>query len=465
MAKAIDKWAQFWAKMNEAVPTDAIRRDPNVFGDYLLGQYVVQMANQIVTECGLMWYLDQSTVRQRYIETPTTFIKEMVGELVVTDGNIEVRRPGCGVGLAENQNGVSPRQIDTACKGALTDLLKNCWMRYGRFLGAELYFADPKVAALLGWKIEGRERQQAEGMGEITRCSGADLGNVQIASRGWGKDAKFGGMTLAELFEDEDGLGAMEWAAGLETPQGVTAQMAAYYTWRSGRTDDDVPGDQSVTAEKVDQLAELAAIDSTMVQIAGRNVAAKQILSETWATWLRKYVKANTGPDMTFKAVPHVINHLKAHFNAAKVMDLTGEKAAALYNYIASNGTVKDPRWYQEEGDPAKDTDDLFGKEPLIDLLAKAAPHLPEEWQGKADKWLSKLYEQFEIGAPLNQTQTEGMRNVLNVIATGLIVWPETADEESDTYKVLTQAMEKVAADGQATEGGSYDASEDELPF
>lgn len=459
-------WNKFWELMNEAIPDNVILQDDNVFGDYLDGQYVVQRANQICQECGLSWHIDWSTVRVKYAPAdPTTFIKEMTGDLVVTDGEREERRPACGLGTAFSQEGVKAKQIDTACKGALTDLIKNAWMRFGRRLGGQLYFGrNPHLAEALGWEVSKRQQRQAP----ATDVAPSDLGSYTIHPGGWGKDNKFGGMSLKEVYEDPDGFGAMAWAATLDAPRGATAKMAQYFKIREQEEQDEDRGvpdgmsleeyDESVTAnELVDAV--IGAKPGEMVTIAGRRIQAKTTLSPGWTSYVKGRIVQATGPDMVFGHSNHVVNHLKSHFNVAKVMDLTGEKAAALVSYIESSGKDADPRWYGPPThtlkvpvpsvvEPAtapsgEATAQLFGSESVEDLLKKAAPNLPEAWRDKPEKWWAALCKQFGIGI-LNAKQLETVRFLLDAVASGNIDLDNTT---GPTQKIFVDGMQKVADD------------------
>lgn len=491
-------WKKFWERMNEAIPDSVILQDSNVFGDYLDGQYVVQLANQICLECGLSWRIDWSTVRVVYTTNdPVIFIKEMTGDLVVTDGEREERRPACGLGTASDKDGVKPKQLDTACKGALTDLIKNGWMRFGRRTGGQLYFGkNPHVAEALGWEISKRQRRTHP----HDTLPPSDLASYTIHSGGWGSENKFGGMTLEEIYSDpDDGYGAMAWAATLDTPRGATAKMAQYFNLREqealelqggGGVPDGVSLDEydgSFTAsELIDAV--VGAKPGEMVTIAGRRIQAKTTLSPEWTSYVKGRIVRATGSDEVFGHSNHVVNHLKSHFNVAKVMDLTGEKAAALINYIQSFGKDADPRWYgpitqedMEAGEAAiqamdtrgmstepllspgrvpapnvvepaiahsgeaiaKPMEVLFGPESVEDLLKKAAPNLPAEWKDKPEKWWAALCKQFSIGI-MNAKQLETVRFLLEAVASGNIDLENTT---GPTQKIFVDGMQKVADD------------------
>ena len=446
-------WNRFWELVNEAIPGDVILQDDNVFGDYLDGQYVAQRANQICQECELSWQIDWSTVRVVYTTSdPTIFIKEMTGDVVViSDARLE-RRPACGLGTASNRDGVNAKQIDTACKGALTDLIKNGWMRFGRHLGGQLYFGkNPHLAEALGWEVSERQRRP-----QAQTVAPSDLASYTIHPGGWSKDNKFGGMTLKEVYEDPDGYGSMSWAATLDAPRSATAKMAQYFKMREQEEGGGVPDGTSLEEydESVTRPASLAIVPGeTMVRIAGRNVVANELLTPGWTNYVQQLLVKHTGPDMVFGHSNHVVNHLKNHFNVAKVMDLTGEKAAALVSYIESGGEEKDPRWYAEIPvpsvvEPATFPSDeaitqLFGQESVEDLLKKAAPNLPKECQGKPEKWWAALCKQFSIG-PLNAKQLETVRFLLEAVASGNIDLDNTT---GPTQKIFMDGMQKVADD------------------
>lgn len=456
-------WNRFWELVNEAIPNDVILRDDNVFGDYLDGQYVVQRANQICQECGLSWHIDWDPVRVRYTTNPsTTFIKEMTGDLVVTDGEHEERRPACGLGTAFSQEGVKAKQIDTACKGALTDLIKNGWMRFGRRLGGQLYFGkSPHLATALGWEVSG-DRAPRRSTSDVAPSEPSDLDSYTIHPGGWGKENKFGGMSLAELYEDPDGYGAMSWAAGCDVPKGATAKMAQYFKMREQQPEPEGVLDGT----SLEEFDESVTHDNTVILFGKRIARYKQVFGGAVALQINNLIQANIGEGKLFGHAKHVVGHLKYHFSVAKVMDLTGEKAAALVHYIETGGKDRDPRWYtrgEEEAvaaiipvptvhEPAtlpsgeaiaKNMEELFGPESVADLLKKAAPNLPEAWRDKPERWWADLCEQFRIGI-INAKQLETVRFLLEAVANGNL---SLEDPESATYKVFVNGMRQVSGD------------------
>ena len=469
-------WNKFWERMNEAIPDDVILQDSNVFGDYLDGQYVAQLANQVCQECGLSWHIDWDTVRVIYTtDDPTTFIKEMTGNLVVTDGEHEERRPACGLGTASNKDGVNAKQRDTVCKGALTDLIKNGWMRFGRRLGGQLYFGkNPHLAEALGWKVSERQRRPQASQEAVAP---SDLGSYTIHPGGWSKDNKFGGMTLKEVYEDPDGYGSMSWAATLDAPRSATAKMAQYFKMREQEEEGGVP--DGVSLEEFDEGVTVHSYDNT-IAVCGKRVAQWQpIVEKGLAPIINRMVQANVGEDKLFGHAKHVRNHLKSHFKVAKVVDLTGEQADAFVRYVESGGRDADPRFYgpitQEDVEAGKAairemsteplfspgrvpvpavvevattssgeaTAQLFGPESVEDLLKKAAPHLPKAWQDKPEKWWADLCKQFDIGI-MNATQLETVRALLGAVASGSM---SLEDKDSATYKVFGNGMKQVADD------------------
>lgn len=454
-------WNKFWELVDRKVPGDAVRAgnsDIGIYGDYLEGQFVKEQLNQVCRECGLEWHIDWDTVRMNTMQEPFRyFVTYMTGDLVISDdvpisGEYkEIRRPGMGVGRCicpfdrdkqEVLQTPADHQIDTVMKTALTDFIKNAAMRLGRYFGGELYF-DERMAGVLGWEIAS-DRAARRRTGDATP---SDLGSYTIHPDGWGKENKFGGMSLQELYEDPDGYGAMSWAATLDAPRGATAKMAQYFNFRQQQEAEakgivEVPDGMSL--EEYDKSgASRAAVpasrpaDGPVVKIAGRNLLANELLTPAWTNYVQQQLVEHTGPEELFGHHNHVINHLKSHFSVAKVMDLTGEKAAALVRYIESGGKDKDPRWYD-------DVEELFGEEELEDLMKKAAPHLPTGFQDMPLVYFNRKYGEFGIRIPLNAKQEKGIRTLLQAIISGSI---DLEDTESATYQLFKLGMEDVAQD------------------
>jgi hypothetical protein len=407
-------WNKFWEMVDQEVPSDAVRpgnSDIGIYGDYLEGQYVMQSLNQVCRECELRWYVDWSSIKMDTMASVYRyFMTYMTGDLVITDGDTFIRRPGMGVGRCmcpkdrdtqEILQTPADHQIDTVMKTALTDFIKNAAMRLGRYFGGELYF-DERMAGVLGWEIAS---DRATRYDDVT-AGPEELGAVRIPDGGWGRDKKFGGMTLAEVYEDPDGHGAMSWCAADESRQGsfINKKMAQYFNLREG----EVPYDESIT------------------------------ISYDRAEGINHLLQSNIGEGRLFGHANHVRNHLKSHFGAAKVVDLTVEKADAFVRYIESGGKDKDPRWYAEP------VEELFGPESIDELLKKAASHLSETWQDKPLMWWKKMREQYSIGK-LNAKQLEGVRILLLAVASGGI---DLNNTESDTYKMFLDQMQGIADDG-----------------
>ena len=443
-------WSKFWGLLDEEIPSDAIRPAmPNkgIWGDYLEGQYVVQRANQICREADLSWGVDMTHLYFHRVHIEKLhYIVTVMGSVYITDGERTETRPGCGVGRAkapvDRETGeilpITAQQIDTAEKGALTDLVKNAFVRFGRALGGELYF-DERMAEVLGWELESdHATNRREDTPHSPAGAGEDLGGL-VVKYPWGKDKRFEGWTLEEVYNDPDGRGAMAWCAEDPSRQGnyINKKFAEYYNMRIAQEEEsqgvtDVPDGTSL--EEFDK--------TTWITVAGRRVKADDLVSRELAKKINGLIQSNLGEGKLFHHANHVRNHLKAHFRAAKVVDLTNEKAKALLEYIESGGKKKDPRWYE---DATKSVEDLFGVQDLEELVKECATNLPEQWQDRPLEWWRTFLKQFGISERgLNNRQIAELRNVLEVIKSGIVVWPDAADKDSRTYQALVMGMQKV---------------------
>lgn len=442
-------WEKFWKLVDRAVPAQAVRAGDSgkgIYGDYLEGQFVKEQLNQVCRECELAWRIDWDSLRLHTMKVDYRyFVAYMTSDLIITDGETEIRRPGMGVGRCmcpfdrEKQEVLqtpADHQIDTVMKTALTDFIKNAAMRLGRYFGGELYF-DERMAGVLGWEIASDRATQRR-----TGVAPSDLGSYRIRGSGWGSERRYGGMTLEEVYKDPTGYGSMAWAAGLEDASGDTKKMAQYFNQREQEEEGGVPDGTSL--EEYDESVTAAADRAGMIKIDQLWVEKTEpIFEKGVATYINILLQDNIGEGKLFGHSNHFRNHLKSHFNAAKVVDLTGEKAAALVRYIESNGKDADPRWYAEPGEPTE-TEELFGLESFEDLLKRAAPHLPEAWQDKPLMWWKKLREQYGIGL-LNAKQEKGARVLLLAVASGGI---DLTNTESDTYQMFHTQMQGIVDDG-----------------
>lgn len=441
-------WDKFWELVDRAAPAEAVKPSDSskgIYGDYLPGQFVKEQLNQVCRESGLRWYVDWSTVRTGTMqENFRYFVAYMTGDLVVTDGTIQVRRPGMGVGRCmcpfdrdkqEILQSPADHQMDTVMKTSLTDFIKNAAMRFGRYFGGELYF-DERIAGVLGWEVASSSPRRTDAVPP------ADLGSYRIREDGWGKEHKFGGMTLEEVYTDTDGYGAMSWASRLSDATGDTKKMAQYFNQREQEEEGGVP--DGVSLEEFDESV----------------TAGAGLVTRERAEGINHLLQDNVGDGKLFGHTNHVRNHLKSHYNVAKVVDLTREKAVAFVRYIESNGQDADSRWYAEPEIPvpavvepaefhsgeaiAGPTEQLFGTESIEDLLRVSAPHLPEAWQDKPERWWAGVCNQFSIGI-MNAKQLVGARILLKAVASGGI---DLKNVGSDTYAMFLGKMKGIADDG-----------------
>ena len=302
---------------------------------------------------------------------------------------------------------------------------------YGIIPGAGIASAEEVTGAMA------REEQQQD---DWRSWPVSQLGQHKISGRGWGKQGKYPGWTLKEIYQDGEGLGSMEWAAGLDNPKGETAMMAHYFNLRQqaveeGGDETDIPFD-----------------GGEMVLIAGRKVRADEPLSPQWTQWVAKQAARYTGENMLFGHQKHLTNHLKLHYKVAKIMDMTGRQAAAFVRYMYSDGKDKDPQYYEEET-AQKSEEDLFGPPVGLDaLLGQAAPNLPPPYDQDPQKWLKETYEQYGIGPMLKPKQLIGIQKILRLIASGTINLREIAesgDEDDPMFRTLCEALRKVAQNGK----------------
>ena len=270
----------------------------------------------------------------------------------------------------------------------------------------------------------------------------AQLGQHKMPGRGWGKEGKFPGWTLQEVYDDQDGHGAMAWAGGLSDPSGITAMMARYFNLREGQQE-EAQGE----FDEFDRAVVGIEDGIPYVLIAGKKVPANEQLSSQWAQWVAKMAAQNTGGGKLFGHQKHLTNHLKAHYTVAKIMDMNGLQAAAFVRYMQSGGKDKDPAYYES------DEEGLFGPQSLDELLRKAAPNLAPPHDEDPQAWFKQTCEAYGIGPVLNEKQLDSMRKILQLIATGTINLREIAEagssEDDPMFRTLCESLRKVAQNGK----------------
>lgn len=370
--------------------------------------------------------------------------KQLAAVIGETHINVVIPGQSCLAIFVDSKGGIHFGTASIGSTGMVdkTNPLENAeTSAVGRALGLAGYGLIPGTAGVASAEevigAIGRESAAAE---PWQTCSISELGEEKVSGGGWGKDKKFGGMTLKQVYEDSDGYGAMEWAAGLTDSSGITAMMARYFNLREGTAG---TGDFPMEETLVETDKGTGLVVDGMILIAGKKVCADEQLSSKWAQWVAKLANQNTGEGKLFGHAKHLTNHLKKHFEAAKIVDLTGRKAAALVKYMQSGGKDKDPEYYS---DVAEDREDLFGEVDLDEALEKAAPNLPLGIH--PPDWLDDMFEAHGISKPLAAKQKEAVAKILNLIASGTLNVREMEDDDP-MRGVMIQAFEKVAENGK----------------
>lgn len=356
----------------QAIPAEAIHaadQQRGIYGDYITAQYAVQQANDVFGVDGI-YDIEILSDKQFEIAKPGqmfgdwTFVTDVKihFEVEVEGGTRRFSRVGRGVGVAqapynsreECYEPVKPQQLDTAAKSALSDAIKNALMRTGRFLGAELYF-DERSAQALGYEdFSSRITRESE-----KKIPLPDL----VCDDGWGKEKKFAGMTIKEIYMDADGFSAMEWASRQVKPYGFTAKMAEYFKLMQ------VEGEKLAEKIKASTTQEKAEKKTVMMWF-GKEKPADEITSGTGA-WRalaanQPFVDMLTekfNPDdkiPNFHAGhPRVYNHFKRHFHIDKGEELTWGMLQALYTFCTEGSQAAGfgwPEYYAGDRAPTEST-------------------------------------------------------------------------------------------------------------
>jgi len=367
--------AEIVEALDKSIDPKAIQKadaSRGIFGDYITAQYAMQLANEIFGVDGIhdIEILHRESIEIQkpgeifgdwtfWTDVKVTFALTVKGQLTF------FHRVGRGVGVAQapwnrktNQyEPVKPQQLDTGIKSSLSDAIKNALMRTGRQLGAELYF-DERMAQALGYEnFSGRAAEQSE------REMPSDLGEM-VCERGWGKEKKFEGMSLAEIYADEDGFGAMKWASGLDKPRGFSAHMKTYYLQRQAQGEEEASAAAKRVADKeqddrnsvmmwygeskpADGFVDWPAIKKSpgFVKLLGEKMNPEGEI-------------ANFGPDH-----PRFKNHLKRHFHIDKGDELTWSMLQALYTYCKEGSEKAEFGWPKYYGGDRAPTQASLEKE------------------------------------------------------------------------------------------------------
>jgi hypothetical protein len=327
--------------LGQPIPPDVVHpADPDrgIFGSYITAQYAMQKANEILGVDGIteIEILKEERIEQLKPKVPFgdwVFITTVKMHFRCFDEEevVEFSRVGIGVGVAhapyntrsQEHEPVKPQQLDTAVKSSLSDAIKNALMRTGRSLGAELYM-DERQAQALGYEnFSGRAAAQSEAEDPT------DL-SEHVCKWGWGSKKKFKGMSLAEIYADDDGHSSMEWAAKLDEPEGFTAKMKKYFLLRQAEDEEGGQGGD-----------EGGAPPSDMVQMwYGDAKPANELVdwpaikkSPGFVTLIAEKMNPdgeipNFGPEH-----PRFKNHLKRHFHIDSGEMMTWNILQALHVY------------------------------------------------------------------------------------------------------------------------------------
>ncbi|NIQ88611.1 MAG: hypothetical protein GWN93_05845 [Deltaproteobacteria bacterium] len=221
-------------ELEQQIPAEAVQpadSSAGIFGEYVTGQWAMQAANQVFGIDGIMGF---DVLSDKSIEIPLpgqpfgnwVFITTLKVTFMALDDEseqiVQFSRVGRGVGtaMAPRAGGpVTPQQMDTAAKSALTDAIKNALMRTGQYLGAELYF-DERMAQVLGWEVASDRAERRAESSQPTEDTAEDLGSVEckygFGEAGEDGKKKFQGWTIQEMWDDDEGRKLFAWAVDNE---------------------------------------------------------------------------------------------------------------------------------------------------------------------------------------------------------------------------------------------------------
>lgn len=343
--------------LSRAIPANAVHpadMDAGIYGDYVTAQWAMQEANEVFDLDGIQEFellKDDLYVMAagHYVFVATVQVRFAALD---DEGRMSLfTRVGRGVGVARCPRGDSepmPQQVDTAAKAALSDAIKNALMRTGRYLGAELYFNE-REAQVLGYEnFTSRKEREEE------RLQTTDLGSEVCP--GFGKENKYEGMTLEQMYADPDAHGAMRWASGLEEPRGFAAKMAAYYNQQMALG--EARAEQIKAKEKAQEgmvemwYGDMKQADETvnwdkLVNSEGFNEMLAEKLNPDGGI-------ANFGPNH-----PRAVNHYKRHFGIESGRAMTWGMLQALYTFCkegSDKAAFAWPEYYADDRAPTEKT-------------------------------------------------------------------------------------------------------------
>lgn len=369
--------AEIQTALDQPIPPEAIHKpDPGrgIFGEYVSAQWAGQEANNIFGWDGWSSHITGSD-RIAHSSGDMQFVVDVEVIVRSSEGTMSTRS-GRGVGSAftfiDRKSGElrepTPQQVDTAAKAAHSDAVKNALARFGRHLGGELYF-DERMAQVLGWEAaEGTARprdgapppppEDEEPLSQESELE--QLGRVENRY-GFGKEKKWAGLTLAEMYEDEDARGAMRWAFENQIESWLGSRMARYYELMQGQEPKEAAQVPQGVVDKADDGLDIMTGDKVQMWYGEMKPADGFV---NWASLsknkgFQELVASALNPDgkiADFHAGhKRALNHYKSHFNIDRPEELTWRMLQALYTRCklgVEQAAKEFPQYYQAKDDP-----------------------------------------------------------------------------------------------------------------
>jgi len=368
--------------LDQEVPSEAVHpgdSSKGIFGKYVTGQWAIQEANEIFGFDG--WSatkVGDDRFTNEYGDYVFTMDVDVQIYYLIEDNSIRsTSRLGRGVGVARCSNNrrtgeVNPptaQQLDTAAKSAKTDAIKNALSQFGRHLGGELYF-DERMAQVLGWEEEGDKATQRSNNSE------EELG--MYVCDGWGSEGKFKGMTLAEIFDDADGISAMKWAVDKNAKGAMNEKFIAYYKMREQQAMDAV--EEFEDSERKKDKREMVKMWFGDMKpkdevTSGKGEWRVLVNTEAFVEMLRDKLDPEHKIDPFSPNNPRVMNHLKRHFGIVDGRKITWGMLQALYIYCKEGSSAAEfayPEYYGGERAP---TDKSLEQEQSVDAAEVNSVH------------------------------------------------------------------------------------------